>query len=120
MRNLVLELFSRSMELFSRSLGLFIRSLELLSRSLELFHFNESKPVDRASCPDQAGGPTRQVGKQGRWANNAGGPTRQVGQQGRRAESIDVPALTANIFVVATNRTNIRNKTYRCTINRSI
>jgi hypothetical protein len=102
MRNLVLELFSRSMEFFSRSLGLFGRSLELLSRSLELFHFDESasrgykegKPVDRASWPDQAGGPTR-----------------QVGQQGRRAESIDVPALTANIFVGGTNRTNIRNKT---------
>ncbi len=73
MRHHVLEIFSRRMELFSRSLGLFIRSLEPLSRSLELFHFNESKPVDRASCPDQAGGPTRHVGKQGRWANKVGG-----------------------------------------------
>jgi hypothetical protein len=34
---------------------------------------------------NKAGGPTRQVGQQGRWANKAGGPTRQVGQQGRWA-----------------------------------
>ncbi len=43
---------------------------------------------------------------------SAGGlKTRQTGQQGRRAESINVPALTADIFTLATNRTNIPNKT---------
>ncbi len=33
------------------------------------------------------------------------------GQQGRQARSIDVPASTANIFAVATNRTYIHKKT---------
>jgi hypothetical protein len=59
---------------------------------------------------NMAGGPTWQVGQQGRWANKAGGPTRQVGQQGRWAGSTEVPTLTANIFVAATNRTNIDKK----------
>ncbi len=67
---------------------------------------------------NKAGGPTRQVGQQGRWANKAGGPTWQVGEQGSRAGLIDVPALTSNIFVAATNRTSIHNKT--CPINQSI
>ncbi len=53
----------------------------------------------------------RKVGQQLRWANKAGGPTWQVGQQGRQAKSIDGPALTAHIFAAATNRTNINNKT---------
>ncbi len=35
--------------------------------------------------------------------------SRQVGQQGRRAGLIDIPALTANIYVAATNWTNIHN-----------
>ncbi len=37
--------------------------------------------------------------------------TRQVGEQGWLARSLDVPALTANICVAATNRTNIHTKT---------
>jgi hypothetical protein len=49
---------------------------------------------------------TRQAGQQGKRANKAGGPTRQADQQGRQARSIDVPTLTANVFAVATNRTN--------------
>jgi len=40
-----------------------------------------------------------------------GHTTKQAGQQGKMALSINVPALTANISVVATNRTNIHNKT---------
>jgi hypothetical protein len=36
---------------------------------------------------------------------------RQAGQQGRLSMLIDVPSLTANIFVSAANRTNIDNKT---------
>jgi hypothetical protein len=49
------------------------------------------------------------------WAQNKkvgwqGRETRQVGRQGSRAWSIDVPALTANIFSAATNTTNIHNK----------
>jgi len=31
---------------------------------------------------------------------------RQTGQQGRRAGSVDVPALAANIFAAATDRTD--------------
>ncbi len=59
---------------------------------------------------------TRHADQQGRQANKAGGPTRQAGLQGRWADktvglTIGVPALTANIFAAATNRTNIYNKT---------
>ncbi len=38
--------------------------------------------------------------KQGSWANKAGGLTMQAGQ------AIEVPALSANVFAAATNRTN--------------
>jgi hypothetical protein len=43
--------------------------------------------------------------------NKAGGPTLLVGWQGSQAGWIDVPALTANIFVVAIYGTNIHIKT---------
>jgi hypothetical protein len=46
----------------------------------------------------KAGGLARQVGWQGRWADKAGGLTRQVSWQGRWVGSIDVHALSANIF----------------------
>jgi hypothetical protein len=40
-----------------------------------------------------------------------GQTSKQAGQQGRLAMLIDVPSLTANIFVSAAKRTNIDNKT---------
>jgi hypothetical protein len=58
-----------------------------------------------------AGGPTRQSCLQGRRAYKAGRPTRQAGLQGRQAGLNDLLALTANMFVAATNITNINSKT---------
>jgi hypothetical protein len=49
---------------------------------------------------DKEGKPTRQVGQQDKRANKTSGPKRQVGQ------SIDLLALTADIFIVATHRTD--------------
>ncbi len=46
------------------------------------------------------------------WAQNRqAGKIMQEGWQGRQPKWINVPAITANIFVAATNRTNIHNKT---------
>jgi hypothetical protein len=49
--------------------------------------------------------------KAGRQADKAGRLTGQAGWQGRRAGWIDVPALTANIIAMVTDRTNIHNDT---------
>ncbi len=81
-----------------------------------------------------AGRPTWQAGQKGRQANEAVKPTRQSGQQGRQTNmagrlirparparskvhalttdvySLDICALTANIFAAAINRANIKKQ----------
>jgi hypothetical protein len=79
----------------------YLREVDLdLSRHICSQNIHIDKARVLVTGTNKAGGTTRQVG----WF-------RQAGLQGRWVRSIDVPALTANIFAAATNRTNIHKRT---------